>query len=128
MAHTLADLSKCSFLFSETVVCKWCGRSFSRKAAERHVPFCEKWTKDHGRPQSPTHMYNTKSKSDRAREVSNNVFSKLYLFFQNFPQKKIKSDQLFTKCLESCSVIKNPQENGSTNTATFCCQVFNFHL
>lgn len=89
MAHTLADLSKCSFLFSETVVCKWCGRSFSRKAAERHVPFCEKWTKDHGRPQSPTHMYNTKSKSDRAREVSNIVFSKLYLFFQNFPQKRI---------------------------------------
>lgn len=55
---------------SETVVCKWCGRSFSRKAAERHVPFCEKWTKDHGRPQSPTFMYNTKSKADRAREVS----------------------------------------------------------
>lgn len=57
----------------ETVVCKWCGRSFSRKAAERHVPFCEKWTKDHGRPQSPTYMYNTKSKSDRAREYSKKI-------------------------------------------------------
>lgn len=44
--------------------------SVGRKAAERHVPFCEKWTKDHGRPQSPTFMYNTKSKADRAREVS----------------------------------------------------------
>ncbi|XP_078323681.1 uncharacterized protein LOC111126840 isoform X2 [Crassostrea virginica] len=57
----------------ETVVCKWCGRSFSRKAAERHVPFCEKWTKDHGRPQSPTFMYTTKSKSDRAREYSKKI-------------------------------------------------------
>ncbi|XP_056012888.1 uncharacterized protein LOC130052343 isoform X2 [Ostrea edulis] len=57
----------------ETVVCKWCGRSFSRKAAERHVPFCEKWTKDHGRPQSPTFMYNTKSKADRAREYSKKI-------------------------------------------------------
>lgn len=57
----------------ETVVCSWCGRSFSRKAAERHVPFCEKWTKDHGRPQSPTFMYHTKSKADRAKEYSKKV-------------------------------------------------------
>ncbi|XP_052254418.1 uncharacterized protein LOC127860403 isoform X1 [Dreissena polymorpha] len=35
------------------VRCKWCGRSFSHPAAKHHIPFCEKWTKEHGTPLNP---------------------------------------------------------------------------
>ena len=59
-----------SYLYLETVVCKWCGRSFSRRASEKHIPFCEKWTKENGRPMTPSYTQYQRSKTDRAKEVS----------------------------------------------------------
>lgn len=54
------------------VQCKWCGRSFSHPAAKHHIPFCEKWTKEHGTPLNPAGKHASRdmgSKSQRAKEV-----------------------------------------------------------
>ncbi|OWF50612.1 uncharacterized protein LOC110450199 isoform X1 [Mizuhopecten yessoensis] len=58
------------------VVCRYCGRSFSKTAADHHIPFCEKWTKDHGtplNPQSKSAGTSTGSKQERAKEYSRSV-------------------------------------------------------
>ncbi|KAL5019863.1 hypothetical protein ScPMuIL_002755 [Solemya velum] len=59
------------------VICKWCGRSFSQIAAQKHIPFCEKWTKDNGTPLNPagapTACHEVGSKTHRAREYSKQI-------------------------------------------------------
>lgn len=58
---------------SAQVQCKWCGRSFSHPSAKHHIPFCEKWTKEHGTPLNPagkTTARDLGSKNQKAKEVS----------------------------------------------------------
>ncbi|XP_069115802.1 uncharacterized protein [Argopecten irradians] len=57
------------------VVCQYCNRTFSKAAADHHIPFCEKWTKDHGTPLNPQSRSTggTGSKYERAKEYSRSV-------------------------------------------------------
>ncbi|XP_046579337.1 uncharacterized protein LOC124286925 [Haliotis rubra] len=58
------------------VTCKWCGRTFNKQAAEHHIPACERWTKQHGRPMNPTGHTTTSSrgsKSERATQYAKKV-------------------------------------------------------
>jgi hypothetical protein len=63
----------CIYLYvTAQIKCKWCGRCFSHPAAKHHIPFCEKWTKEHGTPLNPagkTGPPDAGSKSHRGREV-----------------------------------------------------------
>lgn len=58
------------------VNCKWCGRNFSYPTAKHHIPFCEKWTKDHGTPLNPAGSRPSRdlgSKNQRAKEYAKNI-------------------------------------------------------
>ncbi|XP_060586204.1 zinc finger C2HC domain-containing protein 1A-like isoform X2 [Ruditapes philippinarum] len=58
------------------IKCKWCGRCFSHPAAKHHIPFCEKWTKEHGTPLNPagkTGPPDAGSKTHRGREYAKNI-------------------------------------------------------
>ncbi|XP_060083536.1 uncharacterized protein LOC132562783 isoform X2 [Ylistrum balloti] len=70
------------------VECRYCGRSFSKSAADHHIPFCEKWTKDHGTPLNPQNRSSgrgTNSKQERAKEYSRSV-----------PKPKCRTDTQYT--------------------------------
>ena len=61
-----------SCVFIAQIKCKWCGRCFSHPAAKHHIPFCEKWTKEHGTPLNPAGKSGPRdvgSKNQRGREV-----------------------------------------------------------
>lgn len=58
------------------VKCQWCGRSFSHPTAKHHIPFCEKWTKDHGTPLNPagkTAARDSGSKNQKARAYAKHI-------------------------------------------------------
>lgn len=58
------------------VKCKWCGRNFSHPAAKHHIPFCEKWTKEHGTPLNPAGKGPARdlgSKSQKAKEYAKKI-------------------------------------------------------
>jgi len=60
------------WLVAAQVLCKWCGRKFSHPAAKQHIPFCEKWTKEHGTPLNPASKPTARdanSKNQKAKEV-----------------------------------------------------------
>ncbi|WAR05067.1 DNJB1-like protein [Mya arenaria] len=55
------------------IQCKWCGRSFSHPTAKHHIPFCEKWTKEHGTPLNPSGKPAARdfgSKSQKAKQIN----------------------------------------------------------
>ncbi|XP_053409057.1 zinc finger C2HC domain-containing protein T03G11.3-like isoform X2 [Mercenaria mercenaria] len=58
------------------VNCKWCGRNFSLPAAKQHIPFCEKWTKEHGTPLNPAGKTTPRdfgSKNQRGRQYAKHI-------------------------------------------------------
>ncbi|XP_052805296.1 zinc finger C2HC domain-containing protein T03G11.3-like isoform X2 [Mya arenaria] len=58
------------------IQCKWCGRSFSHPTAKHHIPFCEKWTKEHGTPLNPSGKPAARdfgSKSQKAKQYAKHI-------------------------------------------------------
>ncbi|KAL4229274.1 DnaJ (Hsp40) [Mactra antiquata] len=58
------------------IKCKWCGRTFSHPAAKHHIPFCEKWTKDHGTPLNPAGKQANSdigSKNQKAKDYAKHI-------------------------------------------------------
>lgn len=58
------------------VKCKWCGRCFSHPTAKHHIPFCEKWTKEHGTPLNPANKPTApdlNSKNQKAKEYAKHI-------------------------------------------------------
>ncbi|KAL8625337.1 hypothetical protein ACOMHN_044480 [Nucella lapillus] len=60
---------------SEEHCCKWCGRTFSLSALQRHLPICKEHVKRHGRPMNPSTNGGpaADSKFARSRKYSESV-------------------------------------------------------
>ncbi|XP_033757875.1 uncharacterized protein LOC117340229 isoform X2 [Pecten maximus] len=92
------------------VVCRFCNRTFSKSAADHHIPFCERWTKEHGKPlnpQSKSAGSGTGSKYERAKEYSRSV-----------PKPKFRSDTQHPSPRSDWSKASFPDVNGGQRRET----------